>query len=190
MNKIIMLITVLLLSAGLNASESWVEVAGIQLPTTMKTGTQSLTLNGTGIRSKFFMDIYAAALYLSETSADASSIIAQNKPMALRLHITSGLLSSDRMEAVTREGFKKSMDGDTSSLQDTINALIETFKEEIIVNDVFDLVYTPANGVTVLKNGVVKKNIKGLEFKRALFGIWLGEDAVSDDLKEGLLGDV
>jgi hypothetical protein len=190
MNKIIMLMTALLLSAGLNASEPSVEVAGIELPTTMTVEAQSLTLNGTGIRSKFFMDIYAAALYVSEISADAGSIIAQNKPMALRLHITSGLLSSDKMEVATREGFEKSMGGDTSSLRDTINAFIETFKEEIVVNDVFDFVYTPENGVNVLKNGEVKKNIKGLEFKRALFGIWLGEDAVSDDLKEGLLGDV
>lgn len=190
MNRIIMLMTALLLSAGLNASESSVEVAGIQLPTTVMAETQSLTLNGTGIRSKFFMDIYAAALYLTEISADADSIIAQNKPMALRLHITSGLLSSEKMEAATREGFEKSMGGDTSTLQDTINAFIETFKDEIVVNDVFEFVYTPANGVNVVKNGVVKKNIKGLEFKRALFGIWLGEDAVSDDLKEGLLGDV
>jgi hypothetical protein len=110
--------------------------------------------------------------------------------MALRLHITSGLLSSEKMEAATREGFEKSMGGDTSTLQDTINAFIETFKDEIVGNDVFEFVYTPANGVNVVKNGVVKKNIKGLEFKRALFGIWLGEDAVSDDLKEGLLGDV
>ncbi|MFT6153576.1 MAG: hypothetical protein ACJAYK_001298 [Crocinitomicaceae bacterium] len=186
MKKIILLITTMLL----NSSVLSIEVGGVQLPESIKVDTQSLALNGTGVRSKFFMDIYAAGLYLSKTSADAVSIIDQDKPMALRLHITSGLLSSEKMEAATREGFDKATGGNTASIQENINSFIETFKQEIIENDVFDFIYTPQNGVNVLKNGEFKKNIKGLEFKQALFGIWLSEDAISDDLKEGLLGAI
>lgn len=167
-----------------------VEVGGIQLPESLNTETQPLSLNGTGVRSKFFMDIYAAGLYLSETSKEASTIIAEDKPMALRLHITSGLLSSEKMENATREGFEKSTGGNTASLKVTIDEFIETFKEAIVENDVFDFVYSPEMGVSVFKNGTLKKTVKGLEFKQALFGIWLSEDAVSDDLKSGLLGSI
>jgi hypothetical protein len=186
MKSIFTLVAAALLSANVFS----VEVGGIELPESMTTETQSLSLNGTGVRSKFFMDIYAAGLYLPEVSNEAASIIDQNKPMALRLHITSGLLSSEKMESATREGFDKATGGNTASIQPTIESFIETFKEDIVENDVFDFVYSPATGVSVIKNGQLKKTIEGLEFKQALFGIWLSEDAVSDDLKEGLLGSI
>jgi len=166
------------------------EVAGVNLPDSLSAQDQALALNGVGIRSKFFMDIYAAGLYLTESSQEAKSIIDQDKPMALRLHITSGLLSSEKMESATREGFEKSTGGNTAQLQDTIDAFIDTFKEDIVENDVFDFVYTPTEGVNVFKNGDLKTTIKGLPFKQALFGIWLSDDAVQDDLKEGLLGSL
>lgn len=186
MKSIFTLVAAALLSANVLS----VEVGGIELPENLNTDTQPLSLNGTGVRSKFFMDIYAAGLYLSESSNEASSIIAQDKPMALRLHITSGLLTSEKMENATREGFEKSTAGNTAPIQGTIDEFIDTFKDGIVENDIFDFVYAPAVGVNVFKNGMLKKTVKGLEFKQALFGIWLSEDAVSDDLKSGLLGSI
>ena len=186
MKSILTLAAAALLSANVFA----VEVGGVQLPESLKTDAQPLALNGTGVRSKFFMDIYAAGLYLSETSSEAPSIISQDKPMALRLHITSGLLTAEKMETATREGFEKSTGGNVAPIQGTIDEFIDTFRDGIVENDIFDFVYTPAAGVNVFKNGELKKTVKGLDFKQALFGIWLSDDAVSDDLKEGLLGSI
>lgn len=166
------------------------EVAGVNLPDSFTAKDQSLALNGVGIRSKFFMDIYAAGLYLTEATTEAKSVIDQDKPMALRLHITSGLLTSEKMESATREGFEKSTGGNTASIQATIDSFIATFSDAIVENDVFDFVYEPAVGVKVFKNDTLKATVEGLEFKKALFGIWLSEDAVQDDLKEGLLGSI
>lgn len=166
------------------------EVAGVNLPDSLNAQDKPLALNGVGIRSKFFMDIYAAGLYLAESSQEASAIIEQDKPMALRLHITSGLLSAEKMESATREGFEKSTDGNTAPIQATIDAFIKTFQDGIVENDVFDFVYVPSVGVNVFKNGELKTTVKGLPFKQALFGIWLSDDAVQDDLKEGLLGSL
>ena len=55
-------------------------------------------------------------------------------------------------------------------------------------NDVFDFIYIPDVGVNTFKNGELKTTVQGLEFKQALFGIWLSEDSVQDDLKLSLLG--
>ncbi len=172
----------------LTLSVSATEVAGVKLPDTLNAGDQPLSLNGTGIRSKFFMDIYAAGLYLPEQSKDAASIVKANKPMALRLHITSSLLSGEKMESATREGFEQSTGGKTQPIKASIEKFITAFKEGIKENDVFDLVYIPNKGVEVFKNSELKSSAEGLEFKQALFGIWLSDDAVQDDLKEGLLG--
>jgi hypothetical protein len=46
----------------------------------------------------------------------------------------------------------------------------------------------PDEGVVVYKNGSKKGSIDGYDFKRALFGIWLGDKPADDDLKAGMLG--
>ena len=39
----------------------------------------------------------------------------------------------------------------------------------------------------VYKNGKEVGVVEGLDFKKALFAIWLGEDPADDDLKEAML---
>ena len=56
------------------------------------------------------------------------------------------------------------------------------------MNDVFVLVYDPNTGVTVHKNGAVQGTIQGVAFKKALFGIWLGNNPVDAGLKTKLVG--
>ena len=43
-----------------------------------------------------------------------------------------------------------------------------------------NIVYQPREGFFVYKNEQLKINIKGLKFKEALFGIWLGDDLVDE----------
>jgi hypothetical protein len=49
------------------------------------------------------------------------------------------------------------------------------------------LSYTPGGGVEVSVNGVTKGTIKGDDFAKALFAIWLG-DPPNPEIKTGLLG--
>ena len=56
------------------------------------------------------------------------------------------------------------------------------------LNDVFVLVYDPSTGVTVHKNGAAQGTIQGVAFKKALFGIWLGNNPVDAGLKTKLVG--
>lgn len=176
------------LAAVVSAASFAAEVAGVNLPESLSADDQALNLNGTGVRSKFFMDIYAAGLYLPEANKDGETVVSQDKPMALRLHITSSLLTAEKMESATREGFEQSTGGKTESIKPSIEKFIAAFKDEIKENDVFDLVYKPGKGVEVYKNSELKASAEGLDFKKALFGIWLSENAVQDDLKDGLLG--
>ena len=49
--------------------------------------------------------------------------------------------------------------------------------------------YEPGKGVSVIRNGTVKVTVEGLDFKKALFGIWLSDDPIQDSLKEEMLGE-
>jgi len=139
------------------------------------------------VREKFWMDMYAGALYLNTKSTNANSIINADEPMAIKLHIVSKLITSDKMIDAVNEGFTNSTNGNTAPLQAEVNKFIGFFKEEINKNDVFDIAYIPSKGVVVYKNNSELGTIKGLAFKKALFGIWLSENPADKDLKAGML---
>jgi hypothetical protein len=164
-----------------------VEVEGVKMPDTLKAGAQDLVFNGAGKRTKFGMKVYVTGLYLKQKSSDAAKIVAADEPMAVKLTITSGLVTADKMKTATMEGFENSTKGNIAPIKDKIDAFIGIFKG-LNKNDVYDFVYVPGKGVEVLKNGAMSSVIEGLDFKKALFGIWLGDKPAQNDLKEKMLG--
>lgn len=159
------------------------------LPAKLDSGGQTLSLNGSGERTKLMIGLYKAGLYLTEASADAGSILSADGPMTIRLEITSGLITAEKMEKATRKGFKKSTGGNIEPLANEIETFMNVFRQGIAKGDTYDLSYVPDQGTTVYKNGESQSNIQGLPFKQALFGIWLGKDPVQKSLKSGLLGN-
>lgn len=160
----------------------------VEFSPTLKVGEQELVLNGSGAREKYFLDLYVAALYLPERNNQAASIIEADAPMAIRILITSKLVSQERLVESLQEGLEKSTGGKLQPIQAEVQRFRDLFSQEIVRNDFFDLVYVPNHGVVVLKNGKRLGNVAGLPFKQALFGIWLGQDPADADLKLALLG--
>jgi hypothetical protein len=171
------------------AAEAQITLNDVTLPAKIKQDNNELVLNGGGIRKKLFFKLYTAGLYLPVKNKNAAEIVAGDKPTAIRLVITSSVLNSSNMSEAIQEGFGKSLKGNTAPMQSKIDAFIDIFKkEEIKEGDVFEVWYTSAEGVRGYKNGKLKGTIAGLDFKRALFGIWLSDTPVDEDLKKGLLG--
>ncbi len=164
------------------------EIAGVKVPDSITAGKTQLVLNGAGTRTKFFMKMYVGALYLESRNSSSDKIIDGDEPMAITLHITSSLITSERMEEATREGFLNSTGGDTAPVADEIEKFISVFKEKISENDMYELIYLPGQGVEVLKNSSSRVLIKGLDFKKALFGIWLCDKPAQKSLKQEMLG--
>ena len=164
------------------------EIAGADMPDSITAGNEVLVLNGAGIRTKFFIKAYVGGLYLKQKSGDAGAIINADETMAIKLHIISKMITSKRMEESTREGFNNSTNGNTAPYKDKIDTFISVFKDNIKINDVYDIIYTPDEGTKVYKNKELKSTVKGLDFKKVLFGIWLGNKPADKDLKAGMLG--
>ena len=169
-------------------SQAQTKINGITFTDTYTAGKDKLVLNGGGTREKYWMDMYVAGLYLTEKNKDASSIIAANSSMAIRICIVSGLITSDKMIEAVKEGFKKSTGGKTDAIKDKIEKFQKAFSDPIKKTDVFDIVYA-GEKITISKNGTLKAEIEGLDFKKAVFGIWLGNEPADSDLKEGMLGE-
>ena len=184
-----LLLRVTLLTLLFAAAAQAKQLAGITLPASMMAGDTKLVLNGGGIRTKFMMDIYVGGLYLPAKSSKAKAIIAADEPMAIKLHMVSGMITSEAMEEATMEGFKNTTGGNLKPLAEPIDQFVEVFREPISEGDVFDIVNIPGKGIDVYKNGEFKSTVAGdLAFKQAVFGIWLGDKPAHKKLKSGMLG--
>ncbi|MBK8973651.1 MAG: chalcone isomerase family protein [Hahellaceae bacterium] len=178
-----------LASALLAGSVQAATVAGVDIPDTFDAAGKTLNLNGAGVRSKFFMDVYVGGLYLQDASQDAAAIVKGDAPMSIKLHMISGLITSDKMKTATSEGFVNATGGNLAPIQASVDKFMAAFNEEIVENDVFDIVYVPGKGVEVYKNEELVDTIDGgMAFKEALFGIWLSEKPAQEDLKAKMLG--
>ena len=163
-------------------------IQAADFPARVRAGANVITLNGSGARNKNFINLYQAALYLPDTSNDAAAVIAADAPMAIRIEITSIFVSQAKLVAALNDGFQKSTGGNIAPFRNELLQFRQCFADAINKGDVFDIVYVSSTGVIVEKNGQQKDVIKGLAFKKAVFGIWLSNDPVDARLKQALLG--
>ena len=164
------------------------EIGGANLPDKISAGDFPLLLNGAGIRKKTFLRIkvYAGGLYLLRRSSDPVQIIKADSPMAVKMVFIYNGVSPKKLINAWNEGFAAS--GRSVSSAAAIKQFNSFFTEEAGRGDIYDLVYLPGVGVTVSRNGVVKGTVAGLDFKKALFSIWLGEKPADSGLKKSMLG--
>ena len=163
--------------AGVNFDES-ITLSGVD---------GSLQLNGLGIRHKFFFKIYIAALYTDQKSHKADEVIANKGAKRVVMHFVYDEVSKEKLTGAWIEGFDDNLSAEVfSELKPRIekfNSMFETLKE----GDVVLLDYLPGKGTQVTIKGQLKGIIDGNDFNQALLKIWLGDEPVTEDLKEALL---
>lgn len=165
------------------------KVGGVDVREQLQAGGNELPLSGAGTRTRWFVDLYVAGLYVADNSRSTIALLSADEPQAVVLHITSGMVNSDRMMNATLEGFGNSTGGNTAPIQPDIDRFMTVFKDDVSEGDVYDLVYLPDSGVNVYKNGEHRQTIGDLRFKRALFGIWLGDRPAQRSLRNAMLGN-
>ena len=164
------------------------QISGIEMPNKLKIGNTELVLNGAGVREKFFLDLYVGGLYLIKKQNNPLTIINSKEDMSIRLHIVSGMITSKKMKNAVNEGFENSTNDNITPIKKQIDEFIAVFKDEINKGDIFEMTYVDSVGTEISKNGKVSKIVEGMNFKKALFGIWLCNDPAQESLKEEMLG--
>jgi hypothetical protein len=153
----------------------------------LQVGETTLVLNGVGSRSKAFIGLYESGLYLQQPSKDAAAIVAADECMAVRVKITSRLVSRSSLVSSLQEGLEKSTKGNVEEIRAETAQFIELLGEELRIDDVIDFVYVPSKGLYVIKNGTAKGVVPNVKFKQALFGIWLSDNPADEALKRAML---
>lgn len=180
--------SLLLATSALAADAAARELNGVNLAesVTAADGTR-LTLNGAGVRSKFVVDVYVAALYLPQKTTNAATAGQGAGAKRIQLHFLREV-DAKKIVAAWDEGFAANTGAaDLTRLRDRIerfNALFPTLRK----GDIVSLEYVPARGTQVSIGAQERGLIAGEDFAQALFRIWLGEQPVSAKLKASLLG--
>jgi hypothetical protein len=158
------------------------------IPSTMEYQGTKLMLNGHGPRVKMFMKVYENSLYLLSSSSNAEEIMNKDAVMAIRIDVTSSLVTVDAMKKALNEGLEKSTGNNTGPITKEINQLTSTFNSDVAKGDFYEFIYLPGAGTNVLKNSEYIDTIPGIEFKKAFFGIWISNNPIQKNLKKAMLG--
>ncbi|WED23792.1 chalcone isomerase family protein [Vibrio sp. JC009] len=163
------------------------EISGVEVPDNINVRNVDLVFNGAGVRSKFFIDLYVGSLFTPENTSDAKLVIDGDKAAAIRLNITSGMITSEKMSEAVYEGFDIVTGGQTDQIKEKIETFLTAFSEPIKEGDQFTFLSVPGTGVISYKNGSELSVTEGEEFRKDLFSIWLGEEPVDKKLKKKML---
>ena len=161
---------------------------GADAPAQIEYQGNTITKNGQGTRIIFFMKVYEGSLYLETKNSNAQEIITMDSPMAIRIDVTSEMVTAEAMKKALSEGLEKSTGNNTDSINKEIIQLSSSFDSSISSGDHYEFIYLPDLGTHVLKNSELVELIKGIEFKKAFFGIFLSDDPIQKNLKKAMLG--
>ena len=163
-------------------------VVADEIPNSIDFEGNNLILNGQGTRVIFFMKVYKGSLYLENKNTDADEIINSNTSMALRIDVTSEMVTADAMKKALSEGLIKSTNNKISHISDEIEQLSSSFNSAVASGDFYEFIFVPKIGTHVLKNNELVELIPGFDFKKAFFGIFLSNNPIQKNLKKAMLG--
>jgi len=164
-----------------------VGVEGVYVPETAVVAGQPLQLNGAGVRTKFFFDIYVGALYLSHPIRQASSAIEEAGPKRVSMHFLYGGVGRKKLTDGWIEGFEKNQ---SKAAMDALRSRLNTFNTmfgDVVKGDAYVFDFLPDGTTIVTFKGREKGRIQGEDFQRALLAVWLGKRPADKDLKKAML---
>jgi hypothetical protein len=167
------------------------EVAGVQVADQMKVGSQTLNLNGVGIRKKFGFSVYVCGLYLQKACNTLDEVIAA--PGAKRiLVVLLRDISSDEFGDAFLAGVRHNSTREQTraiGLELVQLGQLSVALPHLRTGDAISYDYDPALGSSISYNGrlVLGPSPSPLFFE-ALVRIWLGDHPADDTLKDRLLG--
>ena len=143
-----LLMTVMLLVPSIASAAS---LAGVTLDDKATVNGQSLTLNGLGLRKKFFIKVYVGGLYLATKSSNPAAILASDSPRRMVMSFLYGV-STDQMCDAWQEGLENNTPNPSAEVKAGFKTLC-SWMEPIPKGNRLVLTYVPGTGTTVEVNG-------------------------------------
>lgn len=173
----------LLLSNPLYAAS----LAGVSMPGTIVANSNTLQLNGMGLREKYWIDIYVAGLYLPEKMKNPEEIITKNIPKQIQIEFIYSSVPKTKMIEVLEENIQNNPQFSTETVASIRKC--GTWMQDFTTGDIVSFDYVPSTQTTtIFINGAQRGAVQSQEFMQAIFAMYVGKYPATQELKRGLLG--
>lgn len=170
-------------------SNVWaVEVEGVNVHESVVASGKTLQLNGAGVRTKFFFDIYVGALYLPEKTTSAEKALLMSGPKQVSMTFLYSEVSREKLVSAWDEGFRLNLSAEAVA---ALKARLEQFNSlfaTVHKGDVYLFNFNDDGSTSVVLNGKTVGQIRGADFQQALLSVWLGDTPADNGLKSAMLG--
>ncbi|MBF0490914.1 MAG: chalcone isomerase family protein [Candidatus Omnitrophica bacterium] len=144
----------------------------------------NMSLQGTGLKSLFFFKAFAAGFYKGQ--GDDSDLLG-NYPKRIEVEYFVSI-PGQKLNNFTIDIMKQNTSpADLEILKDEVREMGKYFVD-LKPGDRFSLTYIPLVGTKFAHNGQLVGIIKGQEFAKAIFSVWIGKKPFDSRLKEQVLG--
>ena len=175
------------LSLFLVAAAEAATLAGVNLSDKAEVKGQSLMLNGIALRTKYFIKVYVAGLYVAQKEKSAAKILAADSPRRQVMHFLYGVSKAQMCDA-WNDGLAANTPGAPAEVKKEFTTLC-SWMEPIEKGKELVLTYVPGEGTQVEINGKLKGTLAGKPTADAVLSTWIGaKPDPGEDFKKALLG--
>ena len=144
----------------------------------------NMSLQGTGLKTLFFIKAFAAGFYKGESQ---SSDILGDFPKRIEVQYFVSI-PGQKLNNYTFERMKDNVSTeDLEALKNEIKLMGKYFVD-LKAGDRFSLTYIPHVGTKFEHNGQIVGIVSGIQFAKALFSVWIGKKPFDFRLKQEVLG--
>lgn len=191
MKMLIAIAALFLLSSTLRAQDVVEPRSGVKFAG--KDG--ELTLTGTGLRTKTFLKVkvYAVGLYVADSALSGPLAAHKGKPKTAAFYkdlVWGDFPKEIRMSFVRDLSASQIQGAFRETLEGADKAKVEAFVSyfgDLKVGQEYLLRWAPGGTLEVTAAGAAKPPIADKNFAAAVFGIWLGEKPIQEDIKLDLV---
>jgi len=145
-------------------------------------------LVGVSAVERNYLSFYTIGLYVPKANPDAQALASGNAACRIALQWVAPGVTTDAAKAYWNEEFTRSVGGAQALAQ--LNGMITRFvtaSSPLQKGDTLLIDYDPEGGMALTRNGQAVGRYPGVDFARALLGVWFGTRAPADR-REELLG--
>lgn len=135
---------------------------------------------------RFFFKLYDVALYLSPGSTPGD-VLKANTSYRLQFRYLREIDKSIILESADKMLRKNLSPAELEQIAERVNRINEAYRT-VKDGDRSSLTYLPGIGTTLRINNESVVTIEGEDFARLYFKIWLGEQPISTELRQSVLG--
>lgn len=182
MRVLVALILVVLVAGTAPAKE----IEGVKVEPQVTVNSETLKLNGSGVRKKFFVKVYVGSLYSARRLTSGPEALDDTGDKLIRMDFVYPKVEREKIVEAFQEGFRNNSPALADAAQ--VKKFLSFFTDDFKRGDRVDI-FLGGDGTVVAKhNGKTLGTLVFRPLATAILAIYLGDKPADNNLKKGMLG--